>query len=206
MNTTTSASTIATTIPSKPLSAVTDTAAQALHLDDEQPGKAINAADGVWVIATKHRPGFNRHMFEINNRTVVFRAARPEPGAAGAAGGQRQRPGPGGERGSPDRTRDRAAREVRRVAGRRPSPDAGPLARGVPRGPDPGAADPHPPHRTTGRKLMKLPRVVKMDLTTPLPQFRGELDAVLFHGLVGGATTSAPARAAATASSGSSAQ
>ena len=36
-------------------------------------GQGHQAADGVWVIATKHRPGFNRHMFEINNRTVVFR-------------------------------------------------------------------------------------------------------------------------------------
>jgi hypothetical protein len=37
-----------------------------------------------------------------------------------------------------------------------------------------------------GRKLMQLPRVTVMDLNDPLPQFRGELDAVLFHGVVGG--------------------
>jgi hypothetical protein len=66
------ASKLATSVPSN-LSSVPDTAAQALRLDGESPGKAIQAADGVWVIATKHRPGFNRHMFEINNRTVVLR-------------------------------------------------------------------------------------------------------------------------------------
>jgi hypothetical protein len=40
---------------------------------------------------------------------------------------------------------------------------------------------PRTPH---GSKLMRLPRVSTMNLADPLPQFRGQLDAVLFHGLV----------------------
>ena len=29
--------------------------------------------DGVWLLATRHRPGLSKHMFEINNRCFVFR-------------------------------------------------------------------------------------------------------------------------------------
>jgi hypothetical protein len=41
------------------------------------------------------------------------------------------------------------------------------------------------PSTRNGQKLMKLPRVRTMDLRDPLPQFKGQLDAVLFHGLNG---------------------
>ena len=36
------------------------------------------------------------------------------------------------------------------------------------------------PRTANGQKLMKLPRVEAMDLHDPLPQFKGQLDAVLF--------------------------
>jgi hypothetical protein len=41
-------------------------------------------------------------------------------------------------------------------------------------------------HRTkTGSKLVESPRVKKMDLENPLPQFSDTLDVVIFHGLLG---------------------
>jgi len=41
------------------------------------------------------------------------------------------------------------------------------------------------PHTANGRRLMKLPRVEVLDVADPLPQFRGQLDALLFDGLAG---------------------
>lgn len=42
-------------------------------LEREAFGKAAEIADGFWMIATRHRPGLSRRMFEINNRCLVFR-------------------------------------------------------------------------------------------------------------------------------------
>jgi hypothetical protein len=44
-----------------------------LDLSRETYGKAVQVWDGVWLIATRHRPGLSRHMFEVNNRCLVFR-------------------------------------------------------------------------------------------------------------------------------------
>jgi hypothetical protein len=41
------------------------------------------------------------------------------------------------------------------------------------------------PRTSNGQKLMQMPRVSLMNLEDPLPQFKGQLDAVLFHGLLG---------------------
>jgi len=41
------------------------------------------------------------------------------------------------------------------------------------------------PTTANGRKLLDLPRVELMSLEDPLLQVRGQLDAVIFHGLVG---------------------
>src|SRR5256885_4708267 len=51
-----------------------------LQMERETPGKAAEVATGFWILATKHRPGLSRHMFEVNNRCFVFRlndAGRP---------------------------------------------------------------------------------------------------------------------------------
>src|SRR5262252_8754794 len=42
-------------------------------LEGETYGKAVAVADGFWMIATRHRPGLSKQMFEINNRCLVFR-------------------------------------------------------------------------------------------------------------------------------------
>src|SRR6185369_2032103 len=49
------------------------------------------------------------------------------------------------------------------------------------------------PATVNGRKLVELPRVELMNLEDPLPQFRGQLDAVIFHGLIGPADSKTPA-------------
>src|ERR1043166_734462 len=44
-----------------------------ITLAQESYGKAAKVADNFWIIATHHRPGLSKHMFEINNRTLVFK-------------------------------------------------------------------------------------------------------------------------------------
>jgi hypothetical protein len=178
------ASKLATSVPSN-LSSVPDTAAQALHLDGETPGKAIQAADGIWIIATKHRPGFNRHMFEINNRTVVLRLRDQSLGRPVLLVANGSDPA-------------QAVGEVRRIAVETGlpvkyvvSPGGGhhlTLDRWHEAFPEAHVLIPPTriPRTENGRRLMQLPRVTVMDLNDPLPQFRGELEAVLFHGVVGG--------------------
>src|SRR4029078_10022642 len=41
------------------------------------------------------------------------------------------------------------------------------------------------PRTENGKKLMQRPHVAPMNLDDPLPQFRRQLDAVVFHALVG---------------------
>jgi len=179
------ASKLATTVPAKPLSSVPDTSASQLRLDGESPGQAIQAADGVWVIATRHKPGFNRHMFEINNRTVVFRLHDQSLGRPVLLVANGSDPA-------------QAVAQVRSIAIETGlpvkyvvSPGGGhhlTLDRWHEAFPEAHILVPPTriPRTANGRKLMQLPRVAAMDLRDPLPQFRGELDAVLFHGLVGG--------------------
>src|SRR5438067_778143 len=51
-----------------------------LNLASETFGKAVQASDGFWIIATRHRPGLSKRMFEINNRCLVFRLNDAEAG------------------------------------------------------------------------------------------------------------------------------
>lgn len=183
MNTTTSANTskLATSVPGAPLSSV---AQATLRLDGETPGQAIQAADGVWVIATKHRPGFNRRMFEINNRTVVLRLRDQSLGRPVLLVANGSDPA-------------QAVSEVRRIALETGlpvryvvSPGGGhhlTLDRWHEAFPEAQILVPPTriPRTRNGARLMQLPRVKAMDLADPLPQFRGELEAVLFHGLLG---------------------
>src|SRR3982751_2936315 len=56
--------------------------AATLDLSAETPGRAVPVLEGVWLIATKHRPGLSKHMFEINNRCFVFRLFDQQAGRA----------------------------------------------------------------------------------------------------------------------------
>jgi hypothetical protein len=167
--------------PQAPLSAVSTST---LDLTGETPGTAVTAAEGVWVIATKHRPGFSKHMFEINNRTVVFRLRDQKLGRSVLLVANGSDPA-------------QAVSEVRRIASETGlpvkyvvSPGGGhhlTLDRWHEAFPEAQVLVPpvRVPGTSNGQKLMKLPRVAKMELDDPLPQFRGELDAVMFHGLLG---------------------
>ena len=44
-----------------------------LHLERETFDQAVEVADGFWMIATHHRPGFMKMSPDINNRCLVFR-------------------------------------------------------------------------------------------------------------------------------------
>lgn len=166
-----------------------------LRLERETPGQAVELADGFWVIATRHRPGLSKHMFEINNRCFVFRLDEPGVGrvllvANAVAPSQ-------------------AIEEVRRLERETGHPvryivspggghhllmqpwhaafgDAQVLL-------PPGRI----PRTANGRELVKLPRVSLMDPADPLPAFRGQLDAVVFQGLLGPIDLQTPAEGGA---------
>src|SRR5262245_18950450 len=155
----------------------------AFDLQAETPAKAVPVFEGVWLIATRHRPGLSKHMFEINNRCFVFRlfdqqAQKPVLLVANAV------------------DPEQAIVEVRRIERETGLPVTVILSPGgghhlhmapwqaeftgatVLVGPE------RIPRTANGAKLMRLPRVKTMDRDDPLPQFRGQLEAVLFHGLV----------------------
>jgi hypothetical protein len=161
-----------------------------LSLERETVGKAVPVWDGVWLLATRHRPGLSRHMAEINNRCFVFRLDDAKLGPVLAV-----------------------INAVDPVVGipevRRIEQETGLAVRYVI---SPGGGHHlmlpawheqftraqvlvgpvRIPRTAHGQKLMKLPRVVTLDARDPLPQFRGQLDAVLFTGLTGPADMPTP--------------
>jgi hypothetical protein len=163
-----------------------------IKLELETIGQAREIFDGFWVVATRHRPGLSKRMFEVNNRCLVFRLRDGAGGPTCLVVVNAVDP------------RDAIA-EVRRL-----SRETGLPVRYVisPGGghhlhmPAWHAAFPEArillcpvraPATANGRKLAALPRVELMNLDDPLPQFRGQLDAVIFHGLVGPADSKTPA-------------
>jgi hypothetical protein len=158
--------------------------AAAFDLAGETPGKAVQVHDGVWLIATRHRPGLSKHMFEINNRCFVFRLQDRQVGVPVLVVVNAVDPA----QAIPEvrRIERETGLEVRYIL----SPGGGHLLLIEPWHDEFTAAKVLlPPVRIPrtghGQKLMRLPRVVKMSIEDPLPQFRGQLDAVLFVGLVG---------------------
>ena len=177
--------------PTTNLSGVGAPAASALRIDQETIGQAREVADGFWIIATRHRPGLSKHMFEINNRCVVFRLFDSTAGATCLVVVNAVEP-------------TDAIPEVRRLERK-----TGLTVRYIvsPGGGHHLHVDPwyaaftsakillgpvRVPQTVHGKKLMQLPRVELMNIDDPLPQFRGQLDAVLFHGLVGPADSQTP--------------
>jgi len=155
-----------------------------IDLSVETTGKAVSVFDGVWLIATRHRPGLSKHMFEINNRCFVFRlydqkASRTvllvvnavDPAqAVGEVHRLEQETGltvaaivsPGG------------GHHLHMPAWHAAFPSAKLLV-----GPE------RIPRTANGRRLMELGRVETLSLDDPFPQFRGQLEGVVFHGLGG---------------------
>jgi hypothetical protein len=154
-----------------------------VKLDAESPGKAVPVADGFWIVATRHRPGLSKRMFEINNRCLIFRLLEPN-GQPVLLVANAVDPA-------------QAVDEVRRLEKETGLPvgyvlsvggghhlhmdgwiDAFPEAKFL----LPPVRVPRTRH---GQSLMQKPQVATMNLDNPLPQFRGQLDAVIFHGLIG---------------------
>jgi hypothetical protein len=169
-------------------SASSSAAVSPLHtrfdLSTETTGKAVAVFDGVWLIATRHRPGLSRHMFEINNRCFVFRLHDQQAGRAVLLVVNALEPA-------------QSISEVRRLERETGlpvvaivSPGGGhhlhlapwhaafPTARFLV-GPE------RIPRTANGRKLMQLGRFETLSLDDPFPQFRGQLEGVVFHGLAG---------------------
>ncbi len=152
-----------------------------IDLTKETTGTAVLVFENFWIVATRHRPGLSKHMFEINNRCLVFRID---------------------DRGTPilvviNAVTPTAIPEVQRI-----ERETGLAVRYII---SPGAGH-HlqieswhaaflnatvllPPARIPrtahGKQLMELPRVELMDPACPLPWWKGQLDAVLFAGIDG---------------------
>jgi hypothetical protein len=151
-------------------------------LSAETTGKAVSVFEGVWLIATRHRPGLSRHMFEINNRCFVFRLFDQQAGRAVLLVVNAVDPAPA----IPEVKR--LERETGLAVAAVVSPGGGhhllmapwhaafPAAKFLV-GPE------RIPRTPNGRKLMALGRFETLSLEDPFPQFRGQLDAVVFHGL-----------------------
>jgi hypothetical protein len=162
-----------------------------LKLELETFGQAREIFDGVWIIATRHRPGLSKRVFECNNRCLVLRLFDAAAGASCLVVVNAVDP-------------QQAIPEVRRLERETGLPVRYVISPG-------GGHHLHmpawhaaftsarvllcpvrAPKTANGRKLLELPRVEVMRLEDPLPQFRGQLDAVIFHGLVGPADGRSP--------------
>jgi hypothetical protein len=156
-------------------------ATNAIDLSRESWDAPAEVADGFWVIAAQHRPGYSEHQPLINNRVLLFRlleAGRPVLFVVNGIA-------------------ESAIPKVRAIAERTGLPVRYNIS--------PGGGhhvtmdawhDAFPtvtlllppariPRTANGQKLMKLERVALLDAANPLPQFRGQLDALLFDGLLG---------------------
>jgi hypothetical protein len=155
-----------------------------LDLSAETVGKAVSVFDGVWLIATRHRPGLSKHMFEINNRCFVFRlfdqhagravllvanAVDPEQGVAEVQRLERETGLPVAAIVSPG-----GGHHLHMAAWHAAFPGAKLLV-----GPE------RIPRTPNGSRLMQMGRFETLSLDDPFPQFRGQLEAVVFHGLGG---------------------
>src|SRR5688500_6228187 len=154
-----------------------------IHLEREAWDRAVEVADGFWLLATRHRPGFSKINPEINNRCLIFRlndtgSAKPVLLVANSVD-PRVIP----EVRRIERATGLEVRYLLSVGGGQPVmlrawrdefTKAAVLV-----GPD------RIPRTPSAKKLMSGGRVVVMNADDPLPQFKGQLDAVIFRGLCG---------------------
>jgi hypothetical protein len=151
----------------------------AIDLSRESWDAAAQVADGFWVVAAQHRPGYSEHNPLINNRVLVFRLLEDgKPGLVVVNG-----------------IAESAIPKVKAIAAETGLPVRYNISPGgghhvtmdVWHHAFPTMTLLLPPARiprtANGKKLMQLPRVALLDAANPLPQFRGQLDAVLFDGL-----------------------
>ena len=154
-----------------------------IRLDREMFGRAVEVADGFWVAATHHRPGFSKMNPEVNNRALVFRLRDAETDRPVLLVANGVDPGVIPEVRRLERETGLEVRYVLSVGGghhlmlpawRDEFTKATILV-----GPE------RVPRTPSAQKLMAGGRVRAMNPDNPLPQFAGQLDAVLFRGLLG---------------------
>ena len=156
--------------------------AQGITLAQETFGKAVPVAEGFWILATRHRPGLSKNMFEINNRCLIFRLndqGKPVLLVANAVDPAQAF----GEVHRIEKETGLAVRYLLSVGGGHhlhmaPWVEEFQQARVL-------LPPVRVPRTRNGQKLLKMSRVEVMNLEDPLPQFKGQLDAVVFHGLLG---------------------
>jgi hypothetical protein len=156
---------------------------QGIRIENETWDRAVEVADGFWMIATRHRPGFSRLMPEINNRCLIFRLRDDRAGKPVllVANGVDPRVIP-----EVRRIERETGLEVRYIL----SVGGGhhlmlPAWRDEFTGAEVLVGPDRIPRTPSARKLMEGGRVSLMRGDDPLPQFKGQLDAVLFRGLYG---------------------
>jgi hypothetical protein len=151
-----------------------------IELAREKVGKAAEVFDGFWMIATRHHPGGAQKMPEINNRCLVFRleeAGQPILLVVNAVDPE--------VIGEVKRIEAETGLSVRYLVSPggghhltvEPWHDAFTQARVL-------LPPARIPRTQNGKRLLELPRVGLLDANDPLPQFNGQLDAVLFDGLL----------------------
>jgi hypothetical protein len=165
------------------------------RIDLETVGKAVSVWEGVWLLATHHHPGMSRHMFLINNRCFIFRLHDATAGGTVLLVVNAVDPVVG----IPEvrRLEHETGLQVRYIVSPggghhlmlQPWHDQFPQAQVL-------VGPVRIPRTANGQKLLKQPRVRTMDLRRPLPQFEGQLDALLFTGLVGPPDEPTPAEGA----------
>ena len=162
---------------------------EGIDLSGEANDVATKVAEGFWVVATRHHPGGSKVMPEINNRALVFRLEENgapvllvSNGVASSAIGAVQ--------GIEKETGLTVKYVVSPGGGHHflmaPWHDAFPEAQVL-------VPPTRVPRTDSGQKLLALPRASAMDLENPLPQFAGQLDVVIFHGISGLKDRPAPA-------------
>jgi hypothetical protein len=174
---------------------VIEAARPVARMELETIGKAVEVAEGMWVVATRHRPGLSKYMFAINNRCLIFRLhdarlGRPVLVVVNAVDPVTAIP----EVRRLELETGLAVRYIVSVGGGHhlqlePWHDQFTQAQVL-------LCPVRIPFTAHGKKLLELPRVTLMDAADPLPQFRGQLDAVLFTGLVGPADHQSPSEGA----------
>lgn len=153
----------------------------AIDLSGEAYGKAAKVAEGFWIVATRHQPGGSARFPAINNRCCVFRVVEGGTPVLVVINGV-----DAGAIPEVHRIEQESGAKVRYVLSpggghhvlMGPWIDAFPEAK-VLLCPD------RTPRTANGKKLLARPRVTTMDPEAPLPQFAGQLDVVLFRGLLG---------------------
>ena len=151
-----------------------------IDLKGEAHDTAVQVADGFWVIATEHHPGGAKVMPEINNRALVFRLEEAGAPVLLLSNGVAESAIPVVQ--GIEKETGLTVKYVLSPGGGHhflmpPWHDAFPEAQIL-------VPPTRVPRTAGGKKLLAMERASVMDLANPLPQFAGQLDAVIFDGLI----------------------